>query len=175
MAKRSQRIMALSLAIMFLISTLAVTGFVLYVMYDENQQSNEITTEEFDTMNQQSSAGTPLANYDPVDEVSELKIVDLDEGVGDEVAAGATVTVHYTGALANTGIIFESSRDGGEPITFPLDGVIEGWGEGIPGMKVGGTRRLIIPANLAYGEQSPSPGIPANSPLVFDVELINVE
>jgi len=175
MARRAQRIMALSLAIMFLTSTLAVTGFVLYVMYDENQQSAEITTEEFNDMTTQGSAGSQLTNYEPVDEVDELQIIDLDEGDGAEVTPGATVTVHYTGALANSGVIFESSKDGGEPVTFPLDGVIQGWGEGIPGMKVGGTRRLIIPAEMAYGGQSPSPNIPANSALVFDVELINVE
>ena len=62
----------------------------------------------------------------------------------------------------------------GRPITFPLNGVIQGWQDGVPGMKVGGTRRLLIPAAQAYGSASPSPSIPANSDLVFDIELVEI-
>ena len=83
------------------------------------------------------------------------------------------MTVHYTGALTADGTIFQSSKDTGQPATFGLDQVIKGWTEGIPGMKEGGKRRLIIPAEMAYGAQE-RPGIPANSALVFDVELISV-
>jgi FKBP-type peptidyl-prolyl cis-trans isomerase len=62
----------------------------------------------------------------------------------------------------------------GRPITFPLTGVIKGWQQGVPGMKVGGTRRLLIPSEMAYGAQSPAPNIPANSDLVFDIELVAI-
>ncbi len=72
------------------------------------------------------------------------------------------------------GTIFQSSHDFGKAITFPLNGVIAGWTQGVPGMKVGGTRRLIIPAAMAYGASSPAPNIPANSDLVFDIELVEL-
>ena len=72
------------------------------------------------------------------------------------------------------GIIFQSSLDFGDPITFGLDQVISGWTHGVPGMKVGGTRRLVIPAEQAYGASSPAPNIPANSDLVFDIDLVAI-
>jgi peptidyl-prolyl cis-trans isomerase A (cyclophilin A) len=95
------------------------------------------------------------------------------EGTGKPAAAGDTVTVHYTGTLLN-GTKFDSSVDRGEPITFPigLGMVIPGWEEGIMLLKPGTKAKLIIPPALAYGAQSPSPMIPPNSTLVFDVELI---
>jgi len=118
--------------------------------------------------------GTKLANFNPVDSVAELQIIDVAEGSGDVVPEGATITAHYTGAICKDGTIFQSSHDFGEAITFPLSGVIQGWTKGVPGMKVGGTRRLIIPAAMAYGAQSPSANIPANSDLVFDIELVSI-
>jgi FKBP-type peptidyl-prolyl cis-trans isomerase len=103
--------------------------------------------------------------------VPELQIIEVAEGTGDVVPEGATITAHYTGALCKDGTIFQSSKDFGGPITFGLNQVIAGWTEGVPGMKVGGVRRLVIPAAKAYGAQSPAPNIPANSDLVFDIEL----
>lgn len=116
--------------------------------------------------------GTKLANFTPVDAVPELQIIDVTEGTGDVVPEGATITAHYTGALCKDGTIFQSSKDFGRPITFGLNQVIAGWTEGVPGMKVGGVRRLVIPAAKAYGAQSPAANIPANSDLVFDIELV---
>ncbi|HMI08882.1 MAG TPA: FKBP-type peptidyl-prolyl cis-trans isomerase [Candidatus Saccharimonadales bacterium] len=118
--------------------------------------------------------GTNLTGFAPVKSATQLEILDTVEGTGDEVPAGATITAHYTGALCSDGTIFQSSHDMGRPITFPLTGVIKGWQQGVPGMKVGGTRRLIIPAEMAYGSQSPAPNIPANSDLVFDIELVAI-
>lgn len=119
--------------------------------------------------------GTKLANFTPVTEVPELQIIDVREGTGDVVPAGVTITAHYTGALAKDGTIFQSSHDFGQPISFGLGQVIPGWTQGVPGMKVGGIRRLIIPAAQAYGPQSPSPNIPPNSNLVFDIELVAIK
>ncbi len=118
-----------------------------------------------------------LVNFTPVAKVSELKTIDQVVGTGAAVKPGDTVSVHYTGALAATGVVFQSSKDfGPTPITFPLSGVIKGWTDGIPGMKVGGTRRLLIPATQAYGATPPpGSGIPANADLVFDVELIAIK
>ena len=118
--------------------------------------------------------GTNLPGYEPVSNVAELQIKDVVEGTGEAVQPGATITAHYTGALAESGVIFQSSHDMGQPITFPLNGVIEGWQLGVPGMKVGGRRRLVIPAGQAYGASSPSPSIPPNSALVFDIELVAI-
>ena len=119
--------------------------------------------------------GTKLSNFTPVQPVPALQIIDVREGSGLAVQPGATITAHYTGALAADGTIFQSSHDFGNPITFNLSQVIAGWGEGVPGMKVGGLRRLLIPAAKAYGAQSPSPSIPPNADLVFDIELIAIK
>lgn len=118
--------------------------------------------------------GTKLHGFNPRDEIKELEIIDVEVGTGEEVKPGATITAHYTGALVKNGIIFQSSHDFGDAITFGLDQVIKGWTQGVPGMKVGGTRRLLIPAELAYGAASPSKNIPANSDLVFDIDLVAI-
>ena len=117
-----------------------------------------------------------LQDFTPVDSVPELVTDDRVAGTGAEVAPGDTVTCHYTGAIAKSGEIFQSSRDFGKPISFPLGGVIAGWTKGVPGMKVGGTRRLLIPAAMAYGSTPPyGSGIPADADLVFDIELVAIE
>lgn len=118
--------------------------------------------------------GTKLHNFEPRGEVKELEIIDVEVGTGEEVKPGATITAHYTGALCKNGIIFQSSHDFGDAITFGLNQVIAGWTRGVPGMKVGGTRRLVIPAEQAYGSSSPARNIPANSDLVFDIDLVAI-
>jgi FKBP-type peptidyl-prolyl cis-trans isomerase len=118
--------------------------------------------------------GTKLFAFDTIDLVSELKIIDLVAGTGETVSEGATITAHYTGAIASTGNIFQSSHDFGSPATFGLHQVIAGWTKGVPGMKIGGTRRLVIPSALAYGSRRASASIPPNSDLVFDIELIAI-
>ena len=118
--------------------------------------------------------GTKLADFTPIDSVSELQIIDIEEGNGATVPEGATITAHYTGALCKNGVIFQSSHDFGRAITFGLDQVIQGWTKGVPGMKVGGMRRLVIPAEQAYGSSSPASNIPANSDLVFDIDLVAI-
>ncbi|WP_407936139.1 FKBP-type peptidyl-prolyl cis-trans isomerase [Gemmata algarum] len=96
---------------------------------------------------------------------------DVKEGKGDAVKAGATVTIHYTGWLTDDkATVFDSSVTRGEKVTFSLDDLIKGWQEGIPGMKPGGVRRLKIPAELGYGVRARGK-IPANSVLVFEIEL----
>jgi len=116
-----------------------------------------------------------LPDFTPTETATELIKTDLVEGTGEEAKAQDTVTVHYTGAIAATGHVFQSSKDFGKPISFGLDQVIRGWTEGVPGMKVGGTRRLLIPAAMAYGSTPPyGSGIPADANLVFDIELVAV-
>jgi peptidylprolyl isomerase len=114
-------------------------------------------------------------NGKPVTTKTGLKYEDMTVGTGKEAKPGDTVVVHYTGTLEN-GTKFDSSRDRGEPATFSLNQVVPGFGEGIAGMKVGGRRKLTIPAKLGYGD-SPPPGapIPPGATLIFDVELIDVQ
>lgn len=116
--------------------------------------------------------GTKLSSFEPIDKVDELQVIDLVEGTGESAPEGAKITAHYTGALCKDGTIFQSSHDFGDPVTFGLNQVIKGWTVGVPGMKVGGTRRLIIPSEMAYGSVRAAANIPPNSDLVFDIELV---
>ncbi len=172
------------LALLFLVTSV---GFSLLVIWQVKQQhkqediqkavnsavSKNPTTKK---TGETKLEGTQLAGFTPIAKVETLQSIDTVVGTGTEVKAGDTVTAHYTGAVAATGIIFQSSHDGAnQPIPFGLNQVIKGWTEGVPGMKVGGTRRLLIPADKAYGATPPSgSGIPANADLVFDIELTAV-
>lgn len=102
-----------------------------------------------------------------------LIIEDIKIGEGYEVKPGGAVVAHYHGTLKNGGKVFDSSFDRGEPVAFPLNGVIQGWQKGVPGMKVGGVRRLTIPAALGYGAQGAGATIPPNSDLVFVIQLVD--
>ena len=112
--------------------------------------------------------GKPEMSPAPIPET--LVITDDVEGTGAEVQAGDAVTVHYVGVAATSGEEFDSSWERGEPITFGLDQVIQGWGEGLVGMREGGRRTLVIPAELGYGNSGPAPG----DALVFTVDLVAV-
>ena len=107
---------------------------------------------------------------------SGLKYTDIVVGTGATPQKGQTVTVHYTGTLAN-GKKFDSSLDRGVPADFRIGvgAVIKGWDEGLMTMKVGGKRHLVIPSNLGYGPVGRPPDIPGNSTLIFDVELLGVK
>ena len=110
---------------------------------------------------------------------SGLQYEDTAPGSGAEAAAGQQVSVHYTGWLYNDGVKgakFDSSKDRGDPFRFGLGAgqVIKGWDEGVQGMKVGGTRLLVIPAALGYGARGAGGAIPANATLMFEVDLLSV-
>lgn len=182
MAKPHQRVLALALAVIFLGVSVATGAAVIWQISQDNKHNSASSdTSNNGQDNKQAKPkegalqGTKLANFTPITAIDSLQITDLQVGTGDEVKEGATVTAHYTGALAKDGTIFESSHDGGQPATFPLSGVIEGWQKGVPGMKVGGKRRLVIPASQAYGEQGSPPTIGPNEPLVFDIELVSIQ
>lgn len=183
-----QRAFALVMALIFLVTTVATSALVIMTIVNDNKSSKSATALTDQLKQEQAKAnntttpkegtlqGTKLTNFTPVDKVDSLQITDIKEGTGEVVKTGAKVTAHYTGAVAATGVIFQSSHDSGQPVPFGLNQVIKGWTDGVPGMKVGGTRRLIIPADQAYGGNPPAgSGIPANAPLVFDIELTAVE
>lgn len=186
---KGHRAFWLFMALLFLVTTIGFTGIVVWQIKQDNKRSQEASNLQKalqEAQNKQSTTpktedgklkGTKLENFTPVASVTELQKVDITVGTGEEVPndPATKVTVHYTGALAKDGTIFESSRDSGQTATFPLNGVISGWTQGIPGMKVGGTRRLVIPAPLAYGDRAQGDSIPANSDLVFDVELVAID
>jgi peptidylprolyl isomerase len=113
---------------------------------------------------------TPPAGPAP----AKLVTKDLITGTGPEAKTGQTVTVNYVGILFNGGKEFDASWKRNEPLTFPLGKgqVIPGWDQGVPGMKVGGRRELVIPAALAYGAKGSPPAIPPNAPLVFVIDLL---
>ena len=107
---------------------------------------------------------------------SGLEYVTLKEGEGKPAKAGQTVTMHYVGTLED-GTKFDSSRDSGRPFTTKIGvgDVIRGWDEGVPGMKIGEQRKLIIPSDLGYGDQGSPPKIPGGATLIFNVELLGVK
>lgn len=176
----SKRAFALVFALLFLVTSV---GFSIAILLEDDGQdgtnqsvtansSNDTQTESEDGKLQ----GSKLADFTPVSSVDKLQTIDLVDGNGEIIRPGATVTAHYTGALAADGTIFQSSHDFGQPIPFGLNQVIPGWTEGVPGMRVGGKRRLIIPYEKAYGEQGTADGsIPPKADLVFDIEVVSVE
>jgi FKBP-type peptidyl-prolyl cis-trans isomerase FkpA len=132
----------------------------------------------------EAAAPVVVGSATPGPAAEQLIITDTKIGTGAEATTGATVYMHYSGWLYRPlaknmrGKLFDSSIPRGEPLDFVLGAgrVIKGWDQGIIGMKVGGKRTLIIPAELAYGSRpTPGSGIPPNSALIFDVELVNVK
>jgi FKBP-type peptidyl-prolyl cis-trans isomerase len=171
------------MAVLFVVTALGVGIYAFWVNTHDsnNKQSSDFISCPIKpvTAKQQKKdgklQGAKLAGFTPVKHIDFVKCQDLKVGTGATATANSTVTATYTGALASTGVIFQSSEDSGTPFTAALNsGVIAGWSAGVPGMKAGGTRRLFIPAQYAYGSQSVA-GIPPNSDLVFDITLLAVK
>jgi FKBP-type peptidyl-prolyl cis-trans isomerase len=122
---------------------------------------------------QPTPAPTPSAPAVPEKPMQKTDVV---VGKGAEAKSGDTVVVHYEGRLEN-GEKFDASKDHGQPFTFKLGAgrVIKGWDDGVPGMKVGGKRKLVIPPSMGYGARGAGAKIPPNSTLVFDVELLEIK
>lgn len=175
MRDRLRRAGIVFMVVLFVITGLGfgVWGFI-EATRQKNDNSNQTNSAEENNVN--GLAGKPLTNFTPVAKVESLQKIDQKVGTGGEAKLESKVTAHYTGAVAATGIVFQSSLDFGQPIPFSLKEVIQGWANGVPGMKEGGERRLLIPASMAYGANPPpNSGIPPNADLVFDIQLIKVE
>lgn len=179
MARMRERVFALTLAGLFLVTSLGFSIIVIWQLNtgssSNNSTTNNQTTNNTATPPSSKLDGTKLANFTPVTTVPSLQEIDLTPGTGAVVKPGATVTVNFIGAIASTGLVFDSNEDGGQPFTTALSNVIPGWTQGVPGMKVGGTRELLIPSALAYGSQGSGSTIPPNSNLVFDVTVTKTQ
>lgn len=187
--KPHQRAFALTIALIFLLTTIAASVAVVMAILDENKSNNNLadpSATDQTALNENMLQGKQLENFTPTATTNGLQKIDLKEGTGRAATGDDKLTLHYTGAVAETGTIFQSSKDTGTPIQtqnalgehvkLAEASLIKGWLEGVPGMKVGGTRRLVIPADLAYGPTPPQgSGIPANAVLVFDIELVSID
>jgi len=178
MARLRERVFAGFGALLFLGSACALT---VYVIIQSNSSSNESGSQT----SQQSCADTsteaaltaPTAYVPTTLPVTSLQVTDLSVGNGATAKDGDCLVVKYYGTLASNGKEFDQdfTDTSGFAFTLGKGQVISGWDQGLVGMKVGGTRRLVIPASLAYGSQSPSSSIPANSDLVFVVKLLRIQ
>lgn len=159
--------LALAVVIMFFI----VPGLSPF----SQSQSQTTTVDQSQALPTDVQAQSPTTTM-PTD-ITQLMTKDDVVGTGAAAAAGDSITVNYVGSLTNGTVFDASANHGTTGFTFTLGAgqVIKGWDEGIVGMKEGGKRTLLIPAELAYGAQSPAPSIPANSALIFQVELLKVQ
>jgi len=199
---RLMRAMWLFLALLFLVTGVLVGIYSFWQGTHQNNDQNSAQSQGPTCTNDPSVvfngagaggaplAGQQLANFTPTASVQSLSCIDVKTGSGNQtVQSTSTITANYTGALAATGKIFQSSLDNnGQPFSTQLTGVIPGWQEGLIGMRAGGERRLIIPSVLAYGPQgsceTPNPkdttkcekySIPPNANLVFDVTVLAIQ
>lgn len=154
-------------------SIILVAAFCLVGCNKSNPTTGEASAPNTPAPAPAASAASPAGEWKTT--ASGLKYQVLKQGTGTvSPKATDTVKVHYHGTLLN-GTVFDSSVERGEPLSFPLNGVIPGWTEGLQLMKVGDKFKFEIPPNLAYGAASPSPKIPPNSTLVFEVELLGIQ
>jgi FKBP-type peptidyl-prolyl cis-trans isomerase len=160
----------------FLVSIAVIASLVLIVACGGNEEKTTTPSVTANATAAQTGGGPPPVSSQPTVTASGLKIIEIKAGTGGEAQKAKTVSVHYTGWLAD-GTKFDSSLVRGQPLSFILGAgqMIPGFDEGIAGMRVGGKRRLIIPSDLAYGSKGRPPAIPPNAELTFDVQLVGLE
>jgi FKBP-type peptidyl-prolyl cis-trans isomerase len=141
----------------------------------EDAQADALACQSLPPDSSASPIQPPEQPFIPEGDVAELEVTDLEAGDGEAVEADSCLVVHYHGTLASDGEVFDSSYERGSPARFPLSNVIAGWRQGLLGMMEGGTRRLVIPSELAYGTDGNPPLIAPDTDLVFVVELIRIE
>jgi FKBP-type peptidyl-prolyl cis-trans isomerase len=175
MAVSKTTVQRIVIGIIALAMTVGTLGAYFIIILQNKDTSNQTQQDKSQQTKYPSYPVDPTA-FKVGEKVNELQKTDLTVGTGDEAKAGDNVKVHYKGTFAQTGQKFDSSYDSGEPVSFDLKSgsVIEGWVQGVPGMKVGGKRRLVIPSEMGYGAQGYPGSIPPNTDLVFEVELIGI-
>jgi len=162
---------AVGVAVVIILIIFGGQGLISSMFGGSNNPSTSATTD----INTNNTSNTNIQNTPMQQDSSQLQAQDITVGTGDAAVAGKQVTVNYVGTLQD-GTKFDSSYDRGQPFTFTLGAgqVIQGWDMGVAGMKVGGKRKLTIPPAFGYGNQAVGP-IPANSTLIFQVELLGVK
>ena len=170
---KSTRIAAIFVLVIFSLSLVAAAAVPLMNKKDDTTSQSDIEKQLQDLQSQQDQEPEEIdLSLKQEGEIKTMQIIDITTGTGREAKLGDKIKVKYKGALAATGAVFDSNSDG---VEFPLEvgGLIEGWTEGVPGMREGGKRKLIIPAEKGYGAQG-SGSIPPNSDLVFEIELVSI-
>lgn len=159
-------------AVLFLVTA---SAFTVAVVVDMARKKDDPKTASQQAQQKEEVLAAPEV-FKPEADVTELQSTDLTPGTGEAAKAGDTLVMKYYGTLASDGTLFDENFTKDTAFTFPLGGgqVIQGWDKGLEGMKVGGTRRLVIPSNLAYGESGQG-SIPPNSDLVFVVKLLRIQ
>lgn len=181
MGQLQQRIIAMSGAILFFLTSIGLTVVVIVTMIQDSKKAKVDTAADAQTTACQAPEGDIETLEAPetftTEDVTELQTTDLAESDGAAAKAGDCLVMKYYGTLASTGELFDENFTQPTAFAFELGKgmVIQGWEQGLVGMKEGSTRRLVIPSELAYGEQSPSEKIPANSDLVFVVKLLEIK
>ena len=176
MTRMRDRLFAGFGAFLFLGSACALTIFVIMNPGSDNTAAN--TSQQKTCSDTQTETALPVPDvYKPDGAVADLQSTDLTDGSGPAAKDGDCLVVKYYGTLATSGTKFDEDFTDTTAFAFTLGQgqVIQGWDKGMVGLKAGGTRRLVIPAAQAYGSQSPSAGIPANSDLVFVVKLLRIQ
>jgi len=181
MPKKKKRSNYSAIAALFAICLfVAVPLAAPFLTKKQNQEKQDATQKALEELQKQQAEAEAEKAPAEVDEsfkqtgdIASMQIIDLLTGSGQEAEVGDTIRVKYKGALASDGTVFDSNSDG---VEFQLvqGALIDGWIEGIPGMKVGGKRRLVIPSEKGYGAQG-TQGIPADADLVFEVELVAIK
>ncbi len=159
-------------AVLFLVTA---SAFTVFVIIDMVKQKDSPTSTQSQPKVEPVFPAPEV--YKPEDPTAELVTTDLQPGSGETAKVGDTLVMKYYGTLASDGALFDENYTKATGFTFTLGKgeVIKGWDEGLVGMKVGGERRLVIPAALGYGDVGSPPTIPANSDLVFVVKLLRIE
>jgi peptidylprolyl isomerase len=180
MARMRERIFAGFGAVLFLGSACALTVYAIWQTGANSDSTNTAnqTSQQPACSDTKTEPTVPVPTaYLPTEPVNTLQITDLTTGTGATAKDGDCLVVKYYGTLAKTGVKFDEDFTDATGFAFTLGKgqVIQGWDQGMVGMKVGGERRLVIPATMAYGSQSPTAAIPANSDLVFVVKLLRIQ
>jgi FK506-binding nuclear protein len=167
------RIGAIIVLVVFTLSLVAAEAIPLMNKKDASDQTDiQKQIEELQKQQEDQAPAEVDPNLKQEGAITTMQIIDITTGTGKEAKLGDTIKVKYKGALASSGEVFDSNSDG---VEFPLKagGLIDGWIEGVPGMREGGKRKLIIPSAKGYGPKGTT-GIPPDSDLVFEIELVSI-
>lgn len=179
MAKKkinSTQILSITILVIF-VTSLAASFIIPFTNKNDTADQSDIAQQLQDLQSQQAEDASEPSEIDEnlkqEGDINSMQIIDITTGTGQEVKLGDTIKVKYKGALASSGSVFDQNDEGVE-FELSAGNLIEGWVEGVPGMKVGGKRKLVIPSEKGYGEAGAGSTIPPNSDLIFEIELVSI-